>query len=697
MSQEQMNYMKVSHMRNFSTCKDNMKAQHRSETAWGRTRYRHPIDRACHPSIDITPSTSIDLVHTTSIDLVHTTSIDIRSKSKNTVREKDKFNNEYLTPDKFVIFRDPDGHARAIDGRILNVSRKDIADILQTANGAENLFVHQHNTPEYQQKDESSMMQLPEFGRRAFDSHSTRKFYWEEKDEYGVYRDEQGYARDLDGKTIRLHNMDIRRVLERASRDEPSYICLPEHANLFTQTKLVPEIYTKDEINEMFYGVYGEQEKNKEAFQMKLDGVYYPLNDSISWLTTCMEEMKQDIARIQHATDVARSQLISIQEATYASRRINDPGIIGACHCGAWYETEYSAWIETHTVTSIDSSHQKSTDTPHEESVNSCPDDWENDYYNPTIAAYTKQHMHTEEYDEDYEDERATEYKTILDDQDTLLYHSSWKRNAPSIDIPGSPSIDTQPPRRNRKRTSTDITNYSSIDAEVNRVREGDYSIGSWADDHHHERYAVETTIYEPGKDELHEGFTYEELLNMQRRDETDQHRSETAWGRTRYTHPIACTHRPSIDINPSPSIDLYPSTSIDIRSKLETTKDIADILQTANGVENLFVHQRNIPKYHQKDTKELYDAAGGIDKSFKLRSHNPTRPSIDVDAPTSVDRQPEFYRRAFDSHCTRKFFWEEKDEYGVYRDEQGYARDLDGNTIRLHNMDIRRVLERAS
>ncbi|WZZ87421.1 hypothetical protein YC2023_116000 [Brassica napus] len=37
---------------------------------------------------------------------------------------------------------------------------------------------------------------------------------------------------------------------------------------------------------------------------MKLDGVYYPLNDSISWLTTCMEEMRQDIARIQRANDV---------------------------------------------------------------------------------------------------------------------------------------------------------------------------------------------------------------------------------------------------------------------------------------------------------------------------------------------------------------------------------------------------------
>ncbi|KAF3526778.1 hypothetical protein F2Q69_00045966 [Brassica cretica] len=43
---------------------------------------------------------------------------------------------------------------------------------------------------------------------------------------------------------------------------------------------------------------------------MKLDSVYYPLNDSISWLTTCMEEMKQDITRIQNATDFARPSSI---------------------------------------------------------------------------------------------------------------------------------------------------------------------------------------------------------------------------------------------------------------------------------------------------------------------------------------------------------------------------------------------------
>ncbi|KAF2570671.1 hypothetical protein F2Q70_00002892 [Brassica cretica] len=147
--------------------------------------------------------------------------------------------------------------------------------------------------------------------------------------------------------------------------------------------------------------------------------------------------------------------------------------------------------------------------------------------------------MHTEEYDAHYVEERATEYKAILDEEDTLLHQSSWKRNAPSIDMTSSLSIDTQPHQINQKRVSTDIANYSSIDAEVDHVQEGDYSIGRWANDHHNESYTVETAMYEPGEDKLHEGFTYEELLNMQRRDETDQLRSEAAWERTRSSHPI--------------------------------------------------------------------------------------------------------------------------------------------------------------
>ncbi|KAF3580122.1 hypothetical protein DY000_02031073 [Brassica cretica] len=68
------------------------------------------------------------------------------------------------------------------------------------------------------------------------------------------------------------------------------------------------------------------------------------------------------------------------------SRRINDPGIIAACHCGEDYETDYLASIETHTATSINSGHQKSNDIPHDESVDSRQNDWDSDYYNPIMA-----------------------------------------------------------------------------------------------------------------------------------------------------------------------------------------------------------------------------------------------------------------------------------------------------------------------
>ncbi|KAF3537229.1 hypothetical protein F2Q69_00023167 [Brassica cretica] len=357
----------------------------------------------------------------------------------------------------------------------------------------------------------------------------------------------------------------------------------------------------------------------------------------------------------------------------------------------------------------------------------------ENDYYNPIIATYN---MHTEEYDEVYEEERAKEQRAIFDEEDGLLHHSSWKKKSPSIDRNGSTSINTQPHQPSHLRASTDITNYPSIDTNVNATRDRDYSIGSWADDRHHESYAVETAYHDQGADELHEGFTYEELLKTQRCDETDQRLAEAAWGRTDFSHPIDRAIPPSIDIHPSTSIDISNTTSIDSRPKPKTTvsekyksynqyltpyefgifrdsygyakaidghtlhvsrEHNADILQTANGADNLFMQQRTITEHQQKVTKEFYDTAGGIDKHFKQRSRHLTRPSIDVDIPTSVDRRPELGRRAFDLFGTRKFYWEEKDEYGIYRDDQGYARDVDGHTIRVHNKDMRRLLERAS
>ncbi|KAF3580544.1 hypothetical protein DY000_02031136 [Brassica cretica] len=265
-----------------------------------------------------------------SIDITASTSIDIHSQPPSVEREKAKLNNNYLTPDEFDIFKDPDRYARAMDGHALQVSREDIAKILQIANGAENLFIQQHNSPTHQQRvtsefydiaggvddcfkpkyrqhtrpsinidNPTSIDRRPEFGKIAYDRDGTRRFHWEEKDEYGVYRDDYEHARDVDVHIIRVSKDDIISLLERASMEEHIYLCLQEHGRSFTQTKLVPDIYTKDDINEMFYGVCGAEEKNKGDFQMKLDGVNYPLNDSISWLTTCMEEMKKYIAIIQ--------------------------------------------------------------------------------------------------------------------------------------------------------------------------------------------------------------------------------------------------------------------------------------------------------------------------------------------------------------------------------------------------------------
>ncbi|KAF3606055.1 hypothetical protein DY000_02048885 [Brassica cretica] len=270
------------------------------------------------------------------------------------------------------------------------------------------------------------------------------------------------------------------------------------------------------------------------------------------------------------------------------------------------YETEYFASIETHIKTSIDNAPQKSIDIHKEESIDSSPGDWENDYYNPTMAVHTsiptRDTLHTEEYDEDYEGKQAIEYRAILAEEDRLLRYSSRKRNATSIDKTVPISIDTQ---TSCKRASTDIAHYPSIDTGVDREREGDYSIGNWADDHYHESFAVETAISQPRAYELHEGFTTEKLPNMRERDEVDD---------------------------------------------------------------------RFKPEYRQH-----------------------TRPSIDIDKPTSIDRRPESGKRAYGRDGTRRFHWEKKDEYEVYRADYGHARDVDGHIIRVSNDDIRSLLERAS
>ncbi|KAF3612243.1 hypothetical protein DY000_02048824 [Brassica cretica] len=289
----------------------------------------------------------------------------------------------------FIAAWDPDGHARVMDGRILQVSREDISDILRLANGPDNLFMQQRSIPdnipavpdEHPRADTTeisshqlcqpvgqtsinkdaltSLDKAPspsidrryECGRRAYDIYGDRKFSWEQRDEYGVYRDESGYARSVAGEMIPVTKDNIRKILERASLFEESHICLPEHATSFIPTKLAPEIYTKDEINEMVTGICGAQEKlrdelktlhilEKEAttspsidanqatsinvkpqtsqipaepeslaekkdewkityINTNINDVYNPLNNNVDWLSMRIDLLQQDLDTIR--------------------------------------------------------------------------------------------------------------------------------------------------------------------------------------------------------------------------------------------------------------------------------------------------------------------------------------------------------------------------------------------------------------
>ncbi|KAG5378381.1 hypothetical protein IGI04_026223 [Brassica rapa subsp. trilocularis] len=175
-----------------------------------------------------------------SIDVIVSTSIDTSLNPNLSISKLNNYANidyGFLTPDEFGIFRDTDGNARAMDGKILQVSREDIADILQVANGPDNLFSQQRDTSDVIQTDpnnhagvttteinpdlsrqpkgktsidgttETSIdrvtptsidMDEPtsidrryECGNCAFDMYGARKFTWEQRDEYGVYRDER--------------------------------------------------------------------------------------------------------------------------------------------------------------------------------------------------------------------------------------------------------------------------------------------------------------------------------------------------------------------------------------------------------------------------------------------------------------------------------------------------------------------------
>ncbi|KAG5388773.1 hypothetical protein IGI04_030314 [Brassica rapa subsp. trilocularis] len=314
------------------------------------------------PSIDASVSTSIDTTLNPNLSI-----------SK--LNDYANIDYGYLIPDEFGIFRDPDGNARAMDGRILQVSREDIADILQVANGPDNLLSQQRGTPDVIQTDPNKHVGValteinPDLSRQpkgqaSIDGttetsidrvtptsidrdNSTSIDRW---DKYGVYRDDCGHARGVAGEMIPVTKDDIRKLLERASLFEESHICLPEHATSFTLTGLAPEPYTKDEIDEMVFGICGAQEKLGEELKTLVEDTQHPLDRGYNELFRCMAEMRTEIEslRQQLEKEATTSASIDAPHATLIDVSLPTAQIPAEPQCSTQQRDEWEvSYIDT--------------------------------------------------------------------------------------------------------------------------------------------------------------------------------------------------------------------------------------------------------------------------------------------------------------------------------------------------------------
>ena len=102
-------------------------------------------------------------------------SIDAHHVPDSEVQVQDNIEYGYLTLDEFGIFRDPEGQARAMDGRVLHISKEDIADII-AMNGSRNFLDTQNrveNPPSIDKAALPSIDDQSEFKRIAL--HQNRK------------------------------------------------------------------------------------------------------------------------------------------------------------------------------------------------------------------------------------------------------------------------------------------------------------------------------------------------------------------------------------------------------------------------------------------------------------------------------------------------------------------------------------------
>uniref|UniRef100_M4FHP4 Uncharacterized protein n=2 Tax=Brassica campestris TaxID=3711 RepID=M4FHP4_BRACM len=264
--------------------------------------------------------------------------------------------------------------------------------------------------------------------------------------------------------------------------------------------------------------------------------------------------------------------------------------------------------------------------------------------------------MHTEEYDEVYEEERTTEYNAILDEEDRLIHHSSWKRNAPSMERKVSTSIDTHPHQTGRKRASTDISYFSLIDTGVDRIREGDYSIGSWADDHHQESYVVETKFMNQEQINFMRVSHIRNFLTCKNIVKQINNEQKLLGERTRFSHSIDKANRPSIDNKPPSSISILPQPSSNVRKNPNydnqyLTHDEFGISRDQDGYARAIDgHQLQVSRENIANILQLMEHiisscnnAPSQHISRRLQKSSMTQLDMIMDQPADGDRDGEF------------------------------------------------------
>ncbi|KAG5388525.1 hypothetical protein IGI04_030066 [Brassica rapa subsp. trilocularis] len=244
------------------------------------------------------------------------------------------------------------------NGRILQVSREDIADILQVANGPDNLFSQQRGTPDVIQTDPNNHVGVttteinPDLSRQPKGQASidgTTETSIDRVTPTSIDRDDpMSINRRYEFGTALLTCTEPE--ISLGNKGTKDHICLPKHATSFTLTRLAPELYTKDEINEMVFGICGAQEKLGEELKTLVEDTHQPLDRGYNELFGSMAEMKTEIEslRQQLEKEATTSASIDAPHATSIDVSLPTAQIPAESQCSAQHRDEWEvSYIDT--------------------------------------------------------------------------------------------------------------------------------------------------------------------------------------------------------------------------------------------------------------------------------------------------------------------------------------------------------------